>query len=706
MFCFLLFSGTYMRNLICCILFLTFDSTHASLLHVDVDAHAAEKKATKRCREEELSPNSPLNSSSVKPSPSKKIKTSDSNVFRDSKEIESYDSQLKYPYAQSMGYLKAFLNDKFSEIRPEHQEQDIRKNIYNFYMIFNLKDYLKIKEDANHPNTIPVIEALLQEHIESDRDFAYHGATPWVGLLYDTYSEFRRQLMGLEGADLFVSRGTDQVFSGLSNIADFITEQLEKQNIPSFGELNNYGADFSDKALSVNFFLFGNHNHAFDNTIQFFIEGSSERDILLKKSLFRLFIYFGIDASKTNEIDNLLSEFETLPLLDRGRLFQFSFAPGVIDHYTYLSRCLGGGVTLDESKHYAPEKKQVEELINSICETPQETKKKLETKIIPRTKENFNLQHHTQGRFLSHPDLFSQDNRMRAYSYWRGLSREAPEVLEYRKRLNILVARVVAQIREKAIILPKNTILSNDNSKGLSFLRRSSSRDAIEEAQISRLDKISDPLLSAYICAGDLEQFTQATEGDSSLDINKKIIDINDIEDETEHSPLYLAIKYNQRDVAHYLIKKGAVVDNELADERNLIGWACMHNYPLIVQALLKLGVDPNSTFRVRFMRNPIIKIAVDHGHDEIIENLMSHTNFSPDPETCEEILSALIKAENCKLLKLFTEKVTFDFNKSLGHSSKNALSKAIRTSNTELIRILLDTGKVSLGFSFFFSAY
>lgn len=36
-----------MRNLIYCILFLTFNSTHASLLHVDVDPQAAEKEAAK-----------------------------------------------------------------------------------------------------------------------------------------------------------------------------------------------------------------------------------------------------------------------------------------------------------------------------------------------------------------------------------------------------------------------------------------------------------------------------------------------------------------------------------------------------------------------------------------------------------------------------------------------------------------------------------
>jgi hypothetical protein len=613
-------------------------------------------------------------------------------------------------YTQSMGYLKAFLGDNFVEINTEYPLETMKINIREFYNTDKgyrgryLEDHLEIRTDINHSNTIPIGEALLEEYNFPDRDFAYHGASPQIGLLYDIYSEVRRQVMNIKREDLFVGRGTDQVFIGLQNVADFINEQLGKQNKKSFRDLCNYGADYAEKALSINLFLFGNCGTAFDDTIKFFIGGESYRNIFLKRSLIKLFTYFGIDLSKMEEIEGLIAEFEALPL-DRGRLFQFSFAPGTIDEFVYLSKSLGAGVTIDGSEDYNIEKKQVSTLIHNIRKIPLEVKQLSET-VHHIDEEGFSVKHFDfvtiQGRFLPHPKLFCEDSPLKVRSYWRGLSSNAPEVLEYRQTLKDLISRVVTLILESRLVLPKATLLSCNPLNTLFFSKPCS--DVIQEkTDMLHMANpiISDHLLSAYICSGDLEQFSQALEFTNQADINRFIIDINDLEDQNNHSPLYLAVKYNHPHIVDFLLSKGARVENEVADNRNLMGWACMNGYPGIIHNLLDSGCDPNSTFRVRLLKDPVVTIALEYGFYTIVEKLLNHQDYVLSKKRYDNLLKSLLKTQQSNLLGAFLRKVNFETNNFKSPNRTKLLNQTIKTGNEELVKIVLEFTKAPLEYRF-----
>ncbi|MDP1975791.1 MAG: hypothetical protein Q8K37_07470, partial [Alphaproteobacteria bacterium] len=286
------------------------------------------------------------------------------------------NKHFDFNYSQSLGYLKAFLGNDFVEIKKESEFEDIKKNIQNFYEKDSEKyDFLVIRNNSNQENITPFVEALLEEQNSPDRYFMYHASSPIVGLLYDIYSELRRQIMNIQREDLMLCRGTDEAFFDIENIADFINDQLVKQNVKSFTGLGNYSADYAEKALSMNLFLFGNHHSSFDNSIRFFMEARSEKKVLLSKSLIKLFTYFGIDMSQISETKDLILKFEALPLLDRGRLFQFSFAPDNIDKFVYLSRARGLGITMDGSMDYDINKNQVELLIKEMRHDPIELEK-------------------------------------------------------------------------------------------------------------------------------------------------------------------------------------------------------------------------------------------------------------------------------------------------------------------------------------------
>lgn len=594
----------------------------------------------------------------------------------------SQSENLKVSYTQSMGYLKAYLGDAFIEINPDLPLETIKLNIQKFYELRQLTDYLDIRTNLNHPNLIPIGEALLEEHASPNKDFSYHGAAPVIGLLYDIYAESRRQLLGINSDNLFLCRGTDQLFSDLENVADFIHEQIRKQHKKSFRNLCNYAADYAEKALSVNLFLFGNCGTAFDDTIKFFIEGTSDRTILLRRSLAKFFVYLGIDLTQTEGIEELISEFENLPLLDRGRLFQFSFASGTIDDFIYLSESLGRGVTTDWSQDYDLNKRQVSSLLEGMRQDPVNVKKYSEQIKFDAKRDTirpFNLDI-IQGRFLPHPRYFCEDSPLRVKSYWRGLSSAAPEVIAYKTLLKDLVSKIASLALKSKVILPRSTFLTD-----IPYHLISKTIDMPDTASSSA----SEHLLSAYICSGDLAQVKQSLISSEYCDINKSIIDINDLENQTNYSPIYLGVKYNHRELVNYLLSMGARIENEEADGRSLIGWACMNGYPEIAESLLNSGSNPNSTFRVRLQSNLIATVAMEYGQNEVLELLITSTKFAATSQECSKILNYIIESEKTDLLKLSFKLFSKNLNMNVS-SKRSPLNIAIRTGNPEVVRILL----------------
>ena len=596
---------------------------------------------------------------------------------------QSAAPQVVYPYSQTMGFLKAqlqdpFWGDRFVAIDPQNLSEGIKTNIFQLYNTSQLNDHIGIRTDRNHPNLLPILDALLEEHKAMDRDFAYHGASPQVGVLYDIYTEFRRQLMGIKREDLFLARGTDQAFAGLHTVADFVQEQQRKQNKP-FKALCNYGADYAEKALSVNLFLFGNYGAAFDDTIKFFMDGEADRNVTLTRSLLNFFTYFGLDVTDTASINALIQEFESLPLLDRGRLFQFSFAPGTIDEFIYLSESVGRGVNTDGSTDYDMSKKLTSDLLKNIKQVPLKVKEFSETVhhcegAYP--KKHFSLKE-IQGRFLPYPHLFAEDSPLKVHSYWRGLSVSDPKILDYRNNLKGLVSKVVALSLGSKVVLPKATLLTDPSNM-------------IARQNESNTTQVSEHLRSAYICAGDLDQVQRVLGTADESEINRPIIDIADLEDHTPHPPLYLGVKYHHPEVVAWLLSKGARVDNDASKGRSLMGWACMNGYPDVVQKLLDAGCNPNATFRGRLMPEPIILVAQEYGQDQVVEKLINHRTFVPTDEICKKLLTDFIENQKITFLNVLLQKVQNvikSFSRFFGWGNFFDLAK--KTGNQDIIKAL-----------------
>jgi ankyrin repeat protein len=612
------------------------------------------------------------------------------------------NKHFDFNYSQSLGYLKSFLGKDFIEIKQESESEDIKKNIQNFYNKDDgLKDRLEIRKNANDDNFIPIVEALLEEQNSPDRCFMYHASNPVVGFLYDIYSELRRQIMNIQREDLMLCRGTDEAFFDIENIADFINDQKVKQNVKSFTDLGNYSADYAEKALSMNLFLFGNCYSALDNTIQFFMEATSDRVILLTKSLIKLFTYFGIDMSQTEEIKDLISKFETLPLLNRGRLFQFSFAPDNIDEFVYLSISRGVGVTIDGSKDYDINKKQVENLIKAMHHDPVQVEKF--SKKICRNDTDIPLfdLNKIQGRFILHLKLFSENSPLQVRSYWRGLSRNAPEVQEYKTNLKILVTDIISLILKSRSIPPRKTILTENDALDLLLKKRNIE---LENENTSININISDHLLSAYICSGDLDKLILILNDENKIDVNKLIIDINELEEETEHSPLYLAVKYNHPELVDLLLAKGAQIKDEPSNGHNLLGWASINNYLLITQKLLNSGCDPNLKFRYRLKQESLIELIQQYGRNEILEIFIKHEDIALDREEFINLIKYIAENNLIDLLKVLFKNEKIFTNNMMDEDFKiEALNIVITIENTEIVRFLLDIFKLSFDSEPFF---
>ncbi|MDP3532058.1 MAG: ankyrin repeat domain-containing protein [Alphaproteobacteria bacterium] len=598
-------------------------------------------------------------------------------------------------YSQSLGYLKSFLGNDFVEIKQGSESEDIKKNIQNFYeKDFKMKDYLGIRNNLNQENIIPIVEALLEEQNSSDRYFMYHASNPMVGLLYDIYSELRRQIMNIQREDLMLCRGTDEAFFDIENIADFINDQLVKQNVKSFTDLGNYSADYAEKALSMNLFLFGNRYSAHDNSIDFFMEASSQKKVLLSKSLIKLFTYFGIDMSQMSEIKDLILKFEALLILDRGRLFQFSFAPDHIDKFVYLSESRGVGVTMDGSKDYDINKNQVELLIKEMRHNPVQLEKF--SKEICKNDIDIPLfdLNKIQGRFILHPKLFSENSPLQVRSYWRGLSRNAPEIQEYKTSLKALVTDIISLILKSRFTPPRKTILEGNDALALLLKKRNIE---LENENIPININISDHLLSAYICSGDLDKLICVLNNENQIDIDKPIIDINDLEKEAKHSPLYLAVKYNHPKLVDLLLSKDAQIKNEASDGRNLLGWASINNYPLITQKLLNSGCNPNSTFRYRLLQESLIELIQQYGRNEILEIFIEHEDIVLDEEKSINLIKYIIENKLINLIKVLFKNEKNFVNQIMDVDFKiKILNIAITFEHTEILSFLLDIFKLS----------
>ena len=219
----------------------------------------------------------------------------------------------------------------------------------------------------------------------------------------------------------------------------------------------------------------------------------------------------------------------------------------------------------------------------------------------------------------------------------------------------------------------------------------------LENENIPINTNISDHLLSAYICSGDLDKLISILNNENQIDINKSIIDINDLEEETEHSPLYLAVKYNHPELVDLLLAKGAQIKDEPSADRNLLGWASINNYPLITQKLLHSGCNPNSKFRYRCLEEPLIELIQQYGRNEILEIFIKHEDIALDKKKSINLIKYIMENKLIDLVKVLFKNEKFFTNNMMDEDFKiKILNIAIKIENTEILNFLLDIFKLS----------
>lgn len=389
----------------------------------------------------------------------KKINAEDIKPYKSAKNEEMKKALKDLPLTQSEAHLKKMMQEDYIDVTDENAFEAIPTNIFNFLTKRALlkENFISpdkphaIKASLEHPFIKTLSEAWLEERKPENRDkiFAYHGASPIIGLLYDLFTEVRRQLLIAGLKENVVARAMDIAFERIFTVDDFIREQVMKQG-NSIISLSNYSADYQQKGLSANQFLFGSDGHPTSSTALYVFDGFSASPPPYDNLLNYLKQSIGVEFNN----DELLQFLKVFELDKNGRLFQFIFEPEIAEELVYSSYAVGK-VSPVQIPGYQPGYYGA----FGFIKTARENLEALNQALLNDQNDLNSL----QFRIFVHPQKILDPSLVRVKSYW-GNSIDAEKLKAYNKKLRIFTQEIILKFLKNKMQISKGDLTTVDQS--------------------------------------------------------------------------------------------------------------------------------------------------------------------------------------------------------------------------------------------------
>lgn len=492
-------------------------------------------------------------------------------------EIEPYESaindEMKNKLAnkkltQSEIYFSYRMKDKYRPVTDENADTTIPQNLFRFFseVSYLSDEFTSSKKSSpidshDHPFIKAMSQAWQEERRAENRGriFAYHGTDPMIAILYDLFTEIRRQLM-IEGLnDTVVTRSLDSAFEGIFTVDEFIREQAIKQSILDPSKLSNYSEDYRQKALSANLFIGGSDGNKTSSTALYVFSGYSKNPPDHKKILN---FFKGAMEVDFND-DEFIQIAKTYNIDKSGRLLQFIYEPEIAEDLVYAS--LSGGRVRNFNtplSGYVEGYHGAFGLIDNIRTDVDATLAAMDNSGIDSL----------QLRLFMEPYKALNPSLVKIKQYY-GVRPSEQDILEYRGKLRTFAKQIVADLEKNQIKPMTGMLRSVDITKdGLTPIQRLAKYITEGEAGRSVEYKLSDPMNSMItaLYKGDAALFRSAVQrSHAPISLVAPLI-YRDVEGK-EHSfiPLVQAYKNNYAELLdmiskHYLSSTMATVNDEL----------------------------------------------------------------------------------------------------------------------------------------------
>ncbi len=246
---------------------------------------------------------------------------------------DNSDSQATYRYTASEAHLKEYLGDRYTPVSARTLHHDLEKNIENISNhVFRDPFFLKT-----------LLEALLNERASDARNVViYHASDGWTGFLYDVLTELRSIIAGHSYQNEVSFRLNDDAFKGINTVLDFQRDYVDPSS-----EKPNYQPGYMPRALSANFFLFGNMGDAGDSTVSYFHNSTSVSPRNIEIFFARLEESLGGLKLDSEKYIRLYTKIMKGNPEDDGRLYQIFVDSRYVDTLLYASATYGRPVKIN-----------------------------------------------------------------------------------------------------------------------------------------------------------------------------------------------------------------------------------------------------------------------------------------------------------------------------------------------------------------------
>lgn len=365
------------------------------------------------------------------------------------------------PLTQSEVHMRSLMGPDYLGVTDENVRKAIPQNIHKYlteksaltHIFSSSQKSYAVGDSLDHPFIKAMTEAWLEERKPENKSriFAYHGVDPIIGLLYDLFTEVKRQFLITGLAENVATRSLDTAFENIFTVQDFIREQLIKQDLKSAKEITNYQADFQQKGLSANMFLFGSDGHETSSTARYVFDGYSSSPPEFDKLLDYFKQSIGVDF-KNEEVIQLLKNYS----LDKsGRLFQFIFEPEIAEELLYSSYAQGRAAELPNLPGYKPGYKGAFGVIETARRKVADLKNAISGGKLDRL----------QFRIFVKPQKMQDASKVTVKHYWGSIPPTQENLKAYQKKLRVFAQQITLQLLKNKILIPEGVLSEADQSK-------------------------------------------------------------------------------------------------------------------------------------------------------------------------------------------------------------------------------------------------